>query len=103
MKQRTLMSSRPQRRLMVDSQVELQTYLEEAEKECMRELRQPFINQFNKKIMSPSRIPNAKGEKEHLLDLLEFEIRPLPSPSSRAHVIPAVEMALKVMAADDRG
>jgi hypothetical protein len=102
MKQRTLMSSRPQRRLMVDSQVELQTYLEEAEKECMRELRQPFINQFNKKIMSPSRIPNAKGEKEHLLDLLEFEIRPLPSPSSRAHVIPAVEMALKVMTANGR-
>ena len=85
--------SRPSRKTMVDSQIELQSYLEAAETDLLKDLRSPYMHRLNTKMMTPSKVDGGMP----ILELLEMEIRPLPSPCSRAHIAPVVEILRTAM------
>ena len=83
-----------------DSQVELQSYIELAEKETRTNvIKHSFLKELNNKMIAPTKVQGNKGEKEHVFDLLEFELRTLPSPCSLAHVMPCVESVAEAMPA----
>ena len=98
--------SRQPRKLMLDSQPELQTYLEQAEAECSKELRHAYVQGLNKRMMSPSRIklPGADGvvRPVRVFELLEQEFHTatsVPSPCTRAHVEPLIHNCSSAMTA----
>ena len=90
-----------QRKLMVDSQQELQSLLETVEAEAPKELRHNFLQSLNKRMFTPSKVklPGADGQLRAIgvLDLLEMEIKAVPSPCTRAHVMTPVEHCSKAM------
>ena len=84
--------ARPARRLMLDSAEasgEQPTTLDASKK-----LASPFLQSIDRKMRTP-----VRGGKELILELLEIESRPLPSPCSRAHASPLVKFVASAMPA----
>ena len=82
-------SSRPPRRLVFENQAELQSLMAKvADDAASTPRRSPFLADFHARMMQRSR--PAAGSIP-LLELLETEIRQLPSPSARVHLHPVID------------
>ena len=80
------------RKLLLDSQMELQSLMVKVENHSKNTPRSKFLAEVHAKMMSTTDTNNAVP----LLELLESEIRPLPSPCTRTHVQEVIEALEKV-------
>ena len=80
------------RKLLLDSQVELQSLMIKVENQAKNTPRSKFLAGLHAKMMVTTDANNAVP----LLELLESEIRPLPSPCTRKHVEEVVETMRRV-------
>ena len=90
-----LAARRVPRKLLLDSQMELQSLMARVEKEARNKPRSTYLANLHAKMMSPTKANDAIP----LLELLESEIRPLPSPCTRKHIQEALSTIEKVLPA----
>jgi len=81
------------RRMALDNMQDLQTWLDEAKTVQGRALRSNFLEQLNKALIKPCKV----GTVHHptLLDYLDSEIKPLPTPCTRAQTDEVIDQMQK--------